>query len=460
MFLQSVLFALVWSVGATTIRLEAEAGQLQGGVSTSTSRGGFSGSGFVTNFANDGARVVLNANIPVYGLYELTIRYASPFGPKGYEIMINGKAISGQFPQISSWTSLNAGKVLLNAGTNQLSIEKGWGYFDVDYLELTTAAPSKNPQKPPAKLSDPNASAQAKALHQKLINAYGSGTFSGDYAFDSQMQDIHKLTGKLPAILGGDFMDYSPSRLPYENPGNATEKNIQRVQQYDFIMKMVWHWNAPSHLKPDQPWYKGFYTYATDFNVEAAMNDPGSADYKLIIRDLDAIAIQLKKFADAKIAVLWRPLHEAEGGWFWWGAKGPQPYIKLYRLMFDRFVNHHGLHNLLWIHNSVNKDWYPGDDVVDIMGVDSYPSDISDPLSSLWDELQQRFDGKKLLAITEFGGVPDVEKMHMFGAKWSFFVTWPSFLHKSDDTSIAKTYNSHLTFNAPQKAEAEALIIY
>eukprot|EP00475_Leptophrys_vorax_P012803 TRINITY_DN1917_c0_g3_i1.p1 TRINITY_DN1917_c0_g3~~TRINITY_DN1917_c0_g3_i1.p1 ORF type:complete len:336 (-),score=78.27 TRINITY_DN1917_c0_g3_i1:142-1149(-) len=306
------------------------------------------------------------------------------------------------------------------------------------------------PAKPPSQLSDPDATSQAQDLHQKLIDNYGTGMFSGDYDFQYDDQDVFTLTGKYPAILGGDLRDHSPSRLPHESPGNQTETWISLVQEKGFIMKAMWHWNAPADLKPDQPWYKGFYTYATTFNVSYAMRNESSEDYQLILRDLDAIAIQLKKFQDAGIAVLWRPLHEAEGGWFWWGAHGPEPFIKLYRLMYDRYVNFHGLHNLIWIHNSVNPDWNPGNDLFDIVGVDQYPSDESDPLLSLWEELQERFDGKKLLAVTEFGGVPDVEKMFSVGAKWSFFVTWKRFLHNSTDSSIIKSYTSPLTINLPE----------
>ena len=96
--------------------------------------------------------------------------------------------------------------------------------------------------------------------------------------------------------------------------------------------------------------------------MQKALADPNSADYKLLLRDMDAIAVQLQKFSDAGVPVLWRPLHEAEGGWFWWGAKGPEPFKKLWRLMYDRFTNVHHLHNLIWVDCSgTNPDWYPGD---------------------------------------------------------------------------------------------------
>jgi mannan endo-1,4-beta-mannosidase len=74
----------------------------------------------------------------------------------------------------------------------------------------------------------------------------------------------------------------------------------------------------------------------------------------------------LQKTGDA---FFWRPLHKASGSWFWWGAKGPEFCKKLYLLMYDRMVNHHGLKNLIWVWTSQQDDydWYPGDDVVEMI---------------------------------------------------------------------------------------------
>lgn len=93
----------------------------------------------------------------------------------------------------------------------------------------------------------------------------------------------------------------------------------------------------------------------------------------MIIRDLDAIAGQLKRLQAENIPILWRPLHEAGGKWFWWGAKGPDAAKKLYDIMRDRFINYHGIDNLIWVWSTPEWDWYPGNDRVDIIGYDSYP---------------------------------------------------------------------------------------
>ena len=231
-------------------------------------------------------------------------------------------------------------------------------------------------------------------------------------------------------------MDYSPSRVAFgSKPENLTEHWIGAAKSGQ-ILTLSWHWNAPKDLINDENhvnergqkvnalWWRGFYTEATRFDVAKAMADPGSEEYRLLVRDIDVIAVELKKLADARVPVLWRPLHEAEGGWFWWGAKGPEPCKKLWRLMRQRLEGHHKLNNLIWVWNSARPEWYPGDDAVDVMSIDQYPTDRGDPLSGPWEDLLRRFDGKKMLALAEFPGAPDVDRMARFGVRWSYFVSW------------------------------------
>ncbi len=318
--------------------------------------------------------------------------------------------------------------------------------------------------KPPRKLADRRATGPTRALLDALIDRYGAKTLSGQHE-PAEADYVREVTGKAPAIVGGDFMDYSPSRVARNGlPKEGTEEMIRRGQAGQ-IVTMCWHWNAPKDLLDktytnergetvDASWYKGFYTYATTFDVMRALDNPDSEDYRLILRDIDAIAVQLKQFADAGIPVLWRPLHEAEGGWFWWGAKGPDAFKRLWRLLFDRLTNVHGLHNLIWVYTGSKADWYPGDTYVDIIGADAYPRDPGDPLRSTWDDLETRFNGKKLLALTEFGGVPDVAKMVRDGVRWSYFVSWTGDLgpHKLSKVDLTRIYNDpHLLTQAAMK---------
>jgi mannan endo-1,4-beta-mannosidase len=84
--------------------------------------------------------------------------------------------------------------------------------------------------------------------------------------------------------------------------------------------------------------YKAFYTKDTNFNFSYALANPSSEQHGKMLRDLDAIAAQLLKTKALDLPVLWRPLHEAWGGWFWWGAHGPDAFKQLWKLMFERFT--------------------------------------------------------------------------------------------------------------------------
>ena len=427
------MLALLIAVAAPVrIHLEPEDGVLSG-VVLATERAGYTGRGYVTGFRKEGDHAAISFKARA-GIYEVHFRYCSPSGPKGYGLKVNGAESSEIFAQTDqTWHDADGGKVELRDGENTLDITKGWGWFDVDSIDLASVT-IPDLKAPPTGLSDLRATPEARRLYRALLSGYGERTLSGQYD-ERDCDRVNEVTGKRPAILGGDLMDYSPSRMAHgANPAGAVETWIARAKS-GVILTLSWHWNAPDHLidaeikggdgkLQDARWYKGFYTYASTFDVERALDHPESREYKLILSDMDSIAERLKPIQAAGIPILWRPLHEADGRWFWWGSKGPEPFKKLWRLMFTRFTQIHHLHNLIWVLSAPAKEWYPGNDVVDIFGVDAYPADPSDPQSAMWDTLQKRFNGVKPLALTEFGKVPDVERAFRFGAKWLYFVSW------------------------------------
>ncbi len=305
-----------------------------------------------------------------------------------------------------------------------------------------TANDAAPPYPVPADLSDPLATEAARSLMAKLVADYGRYTWAGQHN-SIELDFIQSHTGREPAFVEGDLLNYSPSRVQYGSmPSNFTESCIALANS-GYVLGLCWHWNAPTNLlnTDKEPWYYGFYTAATTFNIAAALADTNSVEYSLILRDIDTIAVQLKKVSSNNIPVLWRPLHEASGRWFWWGAKGPGPFKALWRLMYDRLTVHHNLHNLVWVLTNEDPKWYPGDDVVDIVGVDAYPSDTGDTLLKNWRALQWSFAGKKLLALTEFGGVPDVERMHSQGVWWSYFSCWNgTFIESVPPVLLKDTY--------------------
>jgi len=197
--------------------------------------------------------------------------------------------------------------------------------------------------------------------------------FSGQTTFN--YDDFVSKTGLKPIVRGFDMQNYSPHNpwynwQPYDD-GTTTKAIIWYLNETkgEGIVIFFWHWFSPfgGQLRTST-----FYTNYTDFDVTKAIVQ-NTAEYNATIRDFDAIAVQLKKLQSNKVPVLWRPLHEAGGKWFWWGAKTNTATIQLYNMMYDRFTNYHQLNNLIWVWSTPEPDWYPGNLKVDIMGYDSYP---------------------------------------------------------------------------------------
>lgn len=395
---------------------------------------GFNGDGYVTGFTKPGDRLILTFHIPVAGLYDATVRYSSP-GKKGFSLTVNGNPYSSMFPSSPKhFANFDAGLVELKAGKNVVSIGRGWGYFSIDSVTFTAAATPPPPVRPSPQLSDPDATLQARSLMSHLVAVYGRRMLTGVYS-TGDASYVHRTTGQYPSIIGGDLIDYSPTRLAHGADAHHEVQKLINAARQGFIITVSWHWNAPAELidhsyvnakgkTVSSHWWSGFYTKSTKFNIAKVLAHPNSENYHLMISNIDAIAVQLKKFDKAGIPILWRPLHEASGGWFWWGAHGPKPFKKLWRLMYNRLTYHFHLHNLIWVYTTAGTGaWYPGNKYVDIVGVDQYPKNTNDPLSNLWQNCHKHFSNK-IVAMTEFGGVVNAKKSFHFGVYWDYALSW------------------------------------
>jgi hypothetical protein len=261
-----------------------------------------------------------------------------------------------------------------------------------------------------AQLVNTNSTRETYRLKAFLDSLYGKKLISGQMD-DSYLAYIEQTTGgKRPAMMGYDFNGICPS----QGGNNDAAKAIRWVKEQKGIAQFQWHWISPN---ADGDWS------TNRFNLAAALADTASASYKNMIRDMDLAAAELKKMQTAGVPILWRPLHEAEGKWFWWGMSGGAACKALWRLMYTRYTNHHGLNNLIWVWNSygtTRENWYPGDDVVDIIAWD-YP-DYSASNGS-WKQYQTLFGGRgKLFGIGEDGKLTDPD---LFASQpWSYFLTW------------------------------------
>jgi mannan endo-1,4-beta-mannosidase len=429
------IFAFSFSVKKTIAqgtKYEAENATLTG-TSVLGSRTGFSGTGYVGGFDAASDKVTFNFDMAAAGQYDLYISVALPNGNKSCGLVINSVVqndVTMTKPDGSAnFFEIKVGTIVLKAGSNSIAITEGWGWYELDYIRITQPA-ALTPWNLDAVPVSPNSSSEAVKLWNYLKDNFGKKILSGQQGGTTELNRINSLSGKKPAVRGFDMIEYSPTRVAFGSLSTETQLATDWWKAGG-IVTFSWHWNAPKDLlnTADQPWWKGFYTTGTTFDPTIAMNNSETDEYKLIIRDIDAIAVQLKVLKDNNVPVLWRPLHEASGGWFWWGAKGPAVCKWLYRLMFQRLTNYHNLNNLIWVWTSYDDatalDWYPGDDVVDVVGADIYLADGNYNASyTMFNNLRTIFKGKKLVTMSENGPMPDPDNLVAENAGWSWFCTW------------------------------------
>lgn len=392
-----------------------------------------------TFIAQKGTSTSVNVEIDKAGLYELIVRYAQPYDrTKKVQYLNVNHSNQGEvsFPYTLTWKEMSAGIVKLNQGTNNIEFESYWGYTFFDYLVVKPADESITGLKVEKKLVNPKATREAKALMSYLVDVYGKHILSGQQELcgshnydgsEAEFTYIREKTGKLPAMRGFDFMNYRGNGLLWDDL--CAERVIDWYKNKGGIPTVCWHWFSPGNIgkKADN----SFYTDSTTFSISKALT-PGTAENTALLDDIKVMAGKFQQLQAAGVPVLFRPLHEAEGAWFWWGAEGPQNCVKLYRLLYDKFTNEYGLNNLIWVWTSytyeTSPQWYPGDDVVDIVGYDKYNAKDGLPngssITSTFYNLVKSTDGKKLVTMSENDTIPQVSNLINEKAAWLYFCPW------------------------------------
>jgi mannan endo-1,4-beta-mannosidase len=285
-----------------------------------------------------------------------------------------------------------------------------------------------------------NASPEAKALLKFFYSISGQYILTGQHNYPNVKGRNTKFAaeyiGKTPVIYSTDWGFAKDGNTDSYLARQDIVDEAIRQNKLGAIVTICWHAVPPTANEPVtfQP-LPGFDSSALA-SVQGKLLDqqfkdiltPGTPLYKHWCAQVDSIAVYLKKLQDAHVPILWRPYHEMNGDWFWWGGRqGEYSTIRLYRQLFDRLVNHHKLNNLIWIW-SVDRpstpprkfsNFYVGNEYLDILALDVYGSDFN---QNYYDSLLALSNGKPVV-LGEVGNppTPDILKRQ---PKWGYYVIW------------------------------------
>lgn len=234
-------------------------------------------------------------------------------------------------------------------------------------------------------------------------------------------QGSFKNGGWSEIASGTDYFDISGdyTLVITEDVLKSLQEGGLIIGGHDYTAVAVYLENNGTALDPNKDY--AFYKADTEFDATNATVE-GTWENKVFTEDLKNAAAYLKLLRDADIPVLWRPFHEAAGGWFWWG-KDAASFKSLWIAMFNYFKTE-GLDNLIWVWTTEGNDadWYPGDQYVDIVGRDVYNKETADCVSE-YTSIAENY-GNKIVSLSECGTVGLISEQWASGARWSWFMPW------------------------------------
>ncbi|MBN2523891.1 MAG: hypothetical protein JXB24_11505 [Bacteroidales bacterium] len=323
---------------------------------------------------------------------------------------------------------------------------------------------------------DPKASLEAQALLELLYTLSGDYTLSGQHNYpntgDMNSQFAAQYIGKTPVVWSTDwgFAEDGDTDSYLARPGIV--KEAIRQHQKGSLITVCWHAVPPTTDEPttfrplpgaDPDSLASVQGQLTDRQFKDMLT-PGTLLYSRWCSQVDSIAFYLKELQDAKVPVLWRPYHEMNGNWFWWGGRtGVYSTKRLYQQLFNRLVNVHKLHNLIWLW-SVDRpnqseryfsQYNPGSEFFDVVSLDVYGRDFS---QDYYDSLLVLAEGKPLV-LGEVGNPPSPEIIENQPG-WVFYVTWAGMVRNTSRKEYMMLLNSQSILNREDPAYWELTVPY
>ena len=296
-----------------------------------------------------------------------------------------------------------------------------------------------------------NTTPEARQLLKYLYRIQGKKTLSGMHNVLGRMSTntdrVRQLTGKYPAVWGGDF-GFADSTHDIDNikyrPLLVNE--IKKQHQRGAIIVMSYHQANPVIGEPCQ-FEGGIISELTDAQWQELLT-PGTDLHTKWLAQMDLLAGHLKQLQAARIPVIFRPYHEMNGSWFWWGGRpGPQGFVALWNQLYTYYTEHHQLNNLLWAWtpdkpNPGVEAYFPGLDKVDLLGYDIYPrkdSAAAEVYPQRWYATLDSLAAGKPWGLSEHSVLPAPALLEKQPYVW--FMSWGEMLFNANtEAEIKRTY--------------------
>jgi mannan endo-1,4-beta-mannosidase len=308
-----------------------------------------------------------------------------------------------------------------------------------------------------------DASTEARDLLGFLYGISGRRVLTGQHNTPREMSDYsdraEQIAGHYPALWGQDFGFADDGDMDGTNFRQGIVDEAKRQHDAGSIITLMWHAVRPTEDEPVT--FLG--SVCDGLLPESDWRDlltPGTVTHTRWCRQVDVIAGFLRQLRDAAIPVLWRPYHEMNGNWFWWGGReGSAGCAALYRQMYERLVTDHCLNNLVWVWNAnapggnagAYAGCYPGHDVVDILAADIYRNDYQ---QQHHDDLVALAAGRPV-ALGEVGHLPTAQTLDA-QPQWAWFMTWTTFLtNENSPHAVQRLFASPRVLNRPASGGAQ-----
>lgn len=325
--------------------------------------------------------------------------------------------------------------------------------YETDYEAMKAYFESR--EVDPTKPVSENAQTNEKTMEvwNYLRSVYGKQVITCQQMMGNECYEdlvFYNATNDLTAMKGYDFIFCTGSY----HSDDMIDEAIEWSKESGGLCAFTWHWNVPKDIDNPEGGYAFYTSEITNFSQVNAVT-PGTKEYETVIHDIDLIATKIQRMESEGVTILFRPLHEASGAWFWWGLQGRdsatnEVFQKLWYMIYDRLENYHKLTNIIWVWNGQNPHTAIHPNAFDIEGIDRYydQEDISaEALSAYYEKCYGELAGYdkycaelagmestgKMMALTECGYIPDPEGIKAANTMWLYYMVWNGdFIYETD----------------------------